>query len=133
MRNYYPNLTPDPTDPNNIGPVLEEFIQENQTELTNLIQKKIIQTKEVHHCIILISRLNHLRAHGFDKLNLIEIGINGWLNLNVDKYSYEFTRDTIQVLVGSETSGITLRNEIRGQFRYLDDQSVPSLQSKTRH
>ncbi|HZQ06385.1 MAG TPA: DUF2332 domain-containing protein [Anaerolineae bacterium] len=112
---FYPDLTRKPDTTDDPYPVFRAFCLEHADEIIPLVETRRVQTNEVARCsfffpafTLIASRVHH------EPLALIEVGSSAGLNLNWDRYAYDYGDDK---LYGDTNSSILLKCELRGAHR----------------
>ena len=91
------------------GPAFITFCRENAEALRPILRRRSTQTNEVGRCAYL--RPCIAAAADGRPLALIEVGTSAGLNLNLDRYAYDFGGG---VTGGDANSPLTIRTELRG-------------------
>ena len=125
LRAFYASVS-DPTDrPEAAFPVFRDFCAEHRDALVELIATRGTQTNEVRRCAYLLPAfaLAAERAAG-RPLALLEIGPSAGLNLNFDRYYYEYSHG---VRVGPTNAAVRIACEVRGAIEPPVPATMPSV------
>jgi hypothetical protein len=89
LARYYPNLTALPRPAAEAFPVFRQFVLDHADEVAGLVAARSTQTNEVGRCATFLPALGLLAAEVGD-LALVDVGTSAGLNLQLDRYSYEY-------------------------------------------
>jgi hypothetical protein len=114
LKDYYPALTDNARPPTNDAyDVFREFCQEHEVEIRGLIETRTVQTNVVRRSIVLLPAFARVAAlGGRHGLAQIEVGASAGLNLNWQRYHYDYGSG---LSWGDETSPVRLLTERRGE------------------
>lgn len=140
-------------------PVFSDFCREFESQIVELVATRRVQTNEVGRCGVLLPAL-HIAFNRFERrpLYLIEVGASAGLNLQLDRYRYEYTRapagqplagargssthsdsaadaastkaDTWRHMCGDPDSPVRMRTELRGDRLPPLPNDVPSVSGR---
>ncbi len=114
LRAWYPALPGGgQADPDSAFPVFREFCLEHRGEIEALIRTRLTQTNVLQRCSALLPAFAH--AHAGAKgapLALIEIGPSAGLNMQWDRFRYEYDGGAIRW--GDPSSAVLVECETRG-------------------
>lgn len=107
---FYPSVTDDPRDPAEAYPHFHDFCVEWADDLRPLLRTRRTQTNAVRRCAGLYPAFCHLSALADRPLALVELGPSAGLNLNWDRYAYDYGQGT---RYGATESEVVLESELR--------------------
>ncbi|MFD1021095.1 DUF2332 domain-containing protein [Thalassobacillus hwangdonensis] len=110
LREYYPSITDNARQDNQLFAAFKNFCQENLEELTFLMKNKLVQTNEVRRCAYLYPVFCYIYNQTNRPLSLVEIGTSAGLQLLWDQYSYSYDN---QDSYGNEDSFVHLTSTVR--------------------
>ncbi len=111
LARHYPTLTPTPAASDPV-PLFRSFCLERRDQLETVITTRRVQTNEVRRCCYVLPAVMlaaHLAAR---PLALIEGGASAGLNLNIDRYAYDYGTGSI---FGNPSSPLVLPCHLRGR------------------
>ena len=88
LANFYPSISKKPAAeiPFNL---FRNFVLDNRKKILSILKERIVQTNELNRTAHLMPVIASI-FDGKDELTLIDIGTSAGLNLNWDKYEYEY-------------------------------------------
>ncbi|WP_255170309.1 DUF2332 domain-containing protein [Natrononativus amylolyticus] len=102
-----------------------DFCLANEDRLRSVISTRRCQTNDVGRSAVLLPAFEHVaRTATSDTLVQIEIGTSAGLNLNWDRYRYDFGEVGA---VGETESPVTITSEVRGDRRPPLPQEFPAV------
>lgn len=111
LARFYPSCGGDDPDENPV-PHFRDFCVENDERLRSIIATRRCQTNDVGRSAVLLPAFEHVaRSAETRTLAQIEIGTSAGLNLNWDRYRYEFAGVGTY---GASDSPVTITTEVRG-------------------
>lgn len=119
LRLYYSHLlkpgeTESPVDGNAFS-AFRDFVTGHQTEIESLIASRVTNTNEVRRSSYLRAGYAEIARRTGLPLHIIELGPSAGLNLNWDRYAYEYSGGDGRVLkAGPAASGLVIHSEWRG-------------------
>lgn len=122
LAGFFPDVsqTPPRGDP---VPALRRLLEEQRDELQQLYETRNTQTNEVGRCAFLLPMFGLVAARARRPLAMIEAGASAGLNLNFDRYRYEYGES------GSlGHSAVVLRPEVRSPVPVPDE--MPPVASR---
>ncbi len=127
LARHYPSLGGEQSPDDTLAQSFRDFCREHREELIHLLQTRIVQTNEVGRsaCILLAASLASREAGGAP-LALIEIGPSAGLNLNFDRYHYDYGAG---VLAGNPGSTCRITSDSRGTVS-AEDLQMPEIASQ---
>ena len=91
LAGYYASLGGGESPDGQLASRLRDFASEHSSEISRLMQTRLVQTNEVRRAAaVLIAAAAASRGFEDAPLALIEIGPSAGLNLNFDRYHYDF-------------------------------------------
>lgn len=110
---FYADLTRKPNTADDPYPIFRAFCFEHADEMIALITTRRVQTNEVARCALFLPTFTLIaRRLGGQPFALIEVGSSAGLNLNWDKYAYDYGGEQVY---GDVLSPILLKCELRGE------------------
>lgn len=120
---YYASIVDKPRESSEAINCFRDFCMQNEREIIQLLESKLVQTNEVRRCAYLYPSFCHIYKITNKPLSLIEIGTSAGLQLMWDKYSYFYKSNK---KYGSEQSTLEISAEIKGDiFPFLLEHSPP--------
>ncbi len=107
---FYPNLTDTPLPPAAVYPAFRAFVDRARGELAPLLAERVTQTNEVGRCTYLLPAYVVAAHRCRTPLWIIDVGASAGLNLQFDRYAYEYGNG---VFAGDLSSAVKLRTEQR--------------------
>ena len=115
LRRYYPALSNDEAPDGPAYPQFREFVLAHRDEITDLVAHRRVQTNVIQRSVCLLPAFADVVAqYGASPLSLIEVGASAGLNLNWDRFSYEYRRDGFDSLRWGPQSRVKAECEVRG-------------------
>lgn len=109
-------------------PHFRDFCTAHENELRTIVGTRRCQTNDVGRSGILLPAFEHVRrATDADAIAQIEIGTSAGLNLNWDRYQYEFAGVG---QIGDEDSPVMIRTEVRGDTQPPLSQTFPAVRHR---
>lgn len=108
---FYASIAETPKNFSGAIKSFKDFCMQNQNEIVQLLEKKLVQTNEVRRCAYLYPSFCHIYNITEKPLTLIEIGTSAGLQLLWDKYTYTYHSNQ---KYGAEQSILEIRSEIKG-------------------
>lgn len=120
---YYASIVEEPKESLGAINCFKDFCMQNENEIVQLLENKLVQTNEVRRCAYLYPSFCHIYKITKKPLTLIEIGTSAGLQLLWDKYTYSYGSNQ---KYGSEHSTLKISAEIKGdKFPFLFQHSPP--------
>lgn len=117
-----PNIIDDPY------PIFRAFSLEHAAEIIALIRTHRVQTNEVARCSLLLPAFGLVSQRlGGEPFAMIEVGASAGLNLNWDKYAYDYGDGHVY---GELSSPVVLQCELRGHLRPPIPAALPLVHSR---
>jgi len=112
---WYPSVSGHAAAELNPAPALRDLIERNRPELLHLLRSRQVQTNEVNRCCAWWLGLGSITAGDARPIVLIELGASAGLNLQLDRYGYQFSYHGSQevVMAGVPTALVQLGTEFR--------------------
>ena len=111
---HYPSVSSRPAPLEDPYPLFRAFCLAHREEIVALISTRLIQTNEVRRCACLLPALGLVAATGGDRpLAMLEVGASAGLNLNWDRYGYDYGAGR---RLGVPASPVQLTCEVRGEL-----------------
>ncbi|ELY69018.1 hypothetical protein C490_08506 [Natronobacterium gregoryi SP2] len=102
-----------------------DFCLEHESELRSIVATRRCQTNDVGRSAVLLPAFEYVsRLADGDRLSQIEIGTSAGLNLNWDRYRYDFSGVET---VGDDDSPVTITAELRGDRRPPLPRAFPTV------
>ncbi len=96
-------------------PPFVELIDQQRDAIIETMRTRSVQTNEVGRSAVLALAFGRALRNVSTPTSLFEIGPSAGLNLNVDRFRIDYSRDDVPVLfLGAETSSVRLHCELRG-------------------
>jgi hypothetical protein len=120
IRLYYSHLLKPgehqpPLDANAFS-LFRDFVFEHLAEIESLVASRVTNTNEVRRCSYLRAGYAEIARLDGRPLHTIELGPSGGLNMNWDRYAYDYTKPGTAALHGGPNSSLTIDCEWRGQI-----------------
>ena len=120
LRLYYSHLlrsgeTETPVDPTAYN-AFRDFVAANRAEIDGLISSRVTNTNEVRRCSYLRTGYAEIARLDGRALHTIELGPSGGLNMNWDRYAYDYVKAGTAPLHGGPASALTIDCDWRGQI-----------------
>lgn len=109
---FYPNLTAHAEPPSLAFPAFRAFLLRESSALTPMLASRTTQTNEVARCAYLLPAFASAAASSGRPLWIIDVGCSAGLNLNFDRYAYDYDGHR----VGDTASAVFLQPELRGSL-----------------
>jgi hypothetical protein len=109
LARYYPTVGGTRAPDGELAGVFREFCLEYRERLTEILHTRMVQTNEVRRSAVLMPAFAAVSEDGGGPLALFEIGPSAGLNLNFDRYAYDYAGRRI----GGE-SPVWLESDPRG-------------------
>ncbi|OBR64713.1 hypothetical protein A7K91_03755 [Paenibacillus oryzae] len=120
---YYPSIVEEPKKPSGAIHCFKDFCIQNEYEIIQLLENKLVQTNEVRRCAYLYPSFCHIYKITKKPLTLIEIGTSAGLQLLWDKYSYSYQSNQ---KYGSKQATLEISATVKGdRFPLLFEHSPP--------
>lgn len=126
LAEFYPSATDDPRNPEAVYPHFHDFCVEHEDDLRPLLETRRTQTNAVRRCTALYPAFCHLSARADGPLALIELGPSAGLNLNWDRYAYDYGTGR---RYGMTDSTVVLESKVRRGKPPLHD-TPPAVTSR---
>lgn len=121
---YYASIVNEPKKSSGAIICFKDFCMQNESNIVQLLENKLVQTNEVRRCAYLYPSFCRIYKLTKKPLTLIEIGTSAGLQLLWDKYTYYY--NTSNQKYGSEHSTLEISAEIIGdRLPLLFEQSPP--------
>lgn len=118
LRRYYPHLLKPGETEQAIGSetyaVFQDFVAHNRDVLDPLIARRVTNTNEVRRCSYLRAGYVEIASRAARPLHMIEIGPSAGLNMNWDRYGYEYIHADGRSLKGGPASTLIIDSAWRG-------------------
>jgi hypothetical protein len=115
LARYYVSLTDRPAAPEDAPPVFADFCRQHREELRRLLPTRLVQTNEVRRCALLLPAfVLAAQTAGGMPLAVIAMGASAGLNLQFDRYGYDYG-DGLRC--GDSSSPLQLSCSLRGRLR----------------
>lgn len=125
---FYADLTPNPNRHEDAYPVFRAFCVEHSAEIITLLRTRRVQTNEVARCALLLPAFGLVsREPGGQPFAMIEVGSSAGLNLNWDRYAYDYGDGRIY---GEPNSPVLLKCLLRGEVRPPIPMELPLIFSR---
>ncbi len=125
LRAFYGTISDPPDRPEEAFPVFQDFCADHRDTLVELIATRGTQTNEVRRCAYLLPMFGLAAARATGRpLALLEIGPSAGLNLNFDRYYYEYSHG---VRVGATNAVVRIACEVRGPIEPPVPPTMPSV------
>ncbi len=122
---YYASVSPPALPPYDAYPAFREFCRRYHHELARLIATRGTQTNEVRRCAYLLPAFAlAARRAGARPLALLEIGPSAGLNLNFDRYYYEYSHGE---RAGPADALVRISSHLRGSLEPPIPATMPSV------
>jgi hypothetical protein len=128
LRRFYGSLTGTPSASDAAYPEFRSFCLEHRSELTALLETRLVQTNEVGRSLCLFPAFaTAAERGGGGPIALVEIGASAGLNLLFDRFGYSYGAD---VHPGVIDSPVQLKTEVVGKGE-PPVQTVPAVGCRT--
>ncbi len=108
---FYANLTDAPSPSAAAYPAFRAFVDRERGRLAPLLTERVTQTNEVGRCTYLLPAYVFVASRCRKPLWIIDVGASAGLNLQFDRYAYDYGDGT---RAGDPSSAVRLRTELRG-------------------
>ena len=108
---FYANLTNAPSPSAAAYPAFRAFVDRERGRLAPLLTERVTQTNEVGRCTYLLPAYVFVASRCRKPLWIIDVGASAGLNLQFDRYAYDYGDGT---RAGDPSSAVRLRTELRG-------------------
>ncbi|WP_090307209.1 DUF2332 domain-containing protein [Natronorubrum texcoconense] len=106
-------------------PQFRDFCRANEAQLRSIVARRRCQTNDVGRSAVIRPAFEHVaRTAGTGTVAQVEIGASAGLNLNWDRYQYEFAGAGT---VGPSDAPVTIESEVRGDRRPPVSRAVPTV------
>jgi hypothetical protein len=128
LATFYPSIVGERARPaGDAGPALVSFCARYESELTRLLQTRLVQTNHVQRALGLRLGLSVIAREVSQPVHLLEVGASAGLNLRFDRYGY---------IVGDHRFGdldspVQLQAQWHGSIPVPDLDALPRLASVT--
>jgi len=114
LRQWYPELADgEPKPIASIGPAFIDFCRLHRSRIEELIRTRMTQTNVIRRCSALLPGMGRVfEAGGKKPLSLIEIGCSAGLNLNWDRFRFDYGDGSSW---GDSSSDVVVDCEVRGE------------------
>jgi hypothetical protein len=114
LRQHYPALA-DGTAQGSAFAHFRDFVLKHRDEVVELVSNRRVQTNVMQRAVCLLPAFAEvLEPYGDAPLSLIEVGTSAGLNLNWDRFAYEYRRDREVVMRWGPESAVKVDCELRG-------------------
>ncbi len=127
LRNFYADLTRKPNTRDDPFPIFRAFCEKHAAEIIALVRTRRVQTNEVARCALFLPAFM-LLAQRVQEFAMIEVGSSAGLNLNWDRYAYNYGD---AVWYGDVASRVKLQCAARGGIRPPLKTEMPRVVSRT--
>jgi hypothetical protein len=125
LRMFYADLARRPNTLDDPFPIFRAFCLEHSAEITKLVSTRRVQTNEVARCALFLPAFDLVAARTEEQpLSMIEVGSSAGLNLNWDRYAYDYNDGR---LYGDPASAVYLRCELRGDRKPHLPEKLPGV------
>ena len=122
LRQFYATCTASLKPPAESWPAFRDFCLTRELEITAILTTRRVQTNEVRRCSYLFPLLASIQSLTPEiPLAIIEVGASAGLNLNWDRYSYDYG---LLGRFGDATSNVVIKSEAKGDFPAFTMQSL---------
>lgn len=108
---FYPNLAEVPAPPAAVYPAFRGLVERERNRLAVLFQTRTTQTNEVNRCCYLLPAFVLAAKEAAKPLWLVDVGASAGLNLQFDRYAYDYGNGR---RAGAAASAVQLRTALRG-------------------
>jgi hypothetical protein len=111
LRKFYGTCTAVPRPASAAWPAFREFCRSRRESIIHILETRGVQTNEVRRCAYWFPALSIVSVRHHQPMAVIEIGASAGLNLNWDRYAYDygdhgrFGRDNATVVIAAEWRG----------------------------
>jgi hypothetical protein len=127
LARFYPNLGGNELPEAETFDIFRRFCLERAELMRPLLAERITQTNEVRRCALLFPAFALVQRLADNKpLALLEIGPSAGLNLNFDRYAYDYGDG----LIGATDSPVRCVTELRGSLRPPLPEKFPTVASR---
>lgn len=124
LARYYPTCEGDDPGSDPV-PHFRDFCSTNEAQLRSVISTRRCQTNDVGRSAVLLPAFEYVtRLAETDAVAQIEIGTSAGLNLNWDRYQYDFGEVGT---FGEESTPVTITTEVRGDQRPPLSRAFPTV------
>lgn len=125
LRQFFPDLTPNPNTEDDPYPVFRKFCLTHMVEIRALLETRSVQVNEIGRCAYFLPAFHLISQRvGGQPFALIEVGSSAGLNLLWDRYAYDYGDGQ---RYGAADSPITLQCELRGTARPPLEGALPRV------
>ncbi len=122
LKAFYPSMTESPQKTEEAFSHFKDFCISHKSDITQLLQTKLVQTNEVRRCAYLYPAFCYIYNTVKKPLALIEIGSSSGLQLLWDQYSYTYGTDEVY---GNRHSEVHISAEVRGGSAEMPKLTLP--------
>lgn len=124
---FYPSCTGTSSEGSPVS-AFQDFCLRYETELRRIIRTRRCQTNDVGRSGVLLPAFEHVvSTTDAETVAQLEIGTSAGLNLNWDRYQYDFAGVGS---FGDSDSRVTIQTDVRGETRPPLSQTFPSVQHR---
>lgn len=128
LEQFFADLTAKPNTAEDAYPVFRAFCLAHPTEMIALLSTRRVQTNEVARCALFLPAFGLVSDElGGQPFALVEVGSSAGLNLNWDRYGYDYGNGQIY---GETASSVILKCELRGDVRPPLPAEMPPVYSR---
>jgi len=128
LARYYISVTDRPAAPQDAAQVFADFCRQHRQELLRLLPTRLVQTNEVRRCALLLPAfVLAAQAAGGLPLAVIGMGASAGLNLQFDRYGYDYGGGQC---CGDLSSPLQLSCSLRGPLRPPLAAAMPKVGSR---
>jgi hypothetical protein len=128
LATFYPSIVGERARPaQDAGPALISFCTRYESELTRLLQTRLVQTNHVQRALGLRLGLSVIAREVSRPVHLLEVGASAGLNLRFDRYGYVVGDQRF----GDQHSPVQLQAQWHGSIPVPDLDALPQLASVT--
>ncbi|MFC5367186.1 DUF2332 domain-containing protein [Salinirubrum litoreum] len=125
LARFYPSLTESPEDPTEAYPHFHDFCVAHTDDLIPLLRHRRTQTNAVGRCAGLYPAFCYIDQQTPGSLALLELGASAGLNLNWDRYAYEYDSKRF----GASDATVTVHSSVRAGSPPLQ-QTPPAVNAR---
>ena len=123
----YPSLGGDDRPSPRFFGLFRDFCLARAEPLGALLRQRITQTNEVRRCALLLPAFALVQALAHNQpLALVEVGASAGLNLNFDRYAYDYGAGRL----GARDSSVVITTELRGPLRPPVPAELPAIAAR---